>query len=115
MTRDPVDAAEIEHDLAQSRLIDLAFICERILDECECGENLDWIEKEWAHELLAEIAWFLTAPGHKIMTAAGYSPLNNMLPPIELLALRNQEIHKRMHKYMQDYAQKRAERERDPS
>ena len=107
MTRDPVDAAEIEHDLASQKGMDVEEIYERILNECESGENLDWIEKEWAHEVLAQVAWFAFAPGLKISgdTKRGYGQFERL-----------SDTRGPMRVYMKKYARRMAEKEaNDPS
>lgn len=55
MTRDRVESEELAHDLSQDHSGEFEAIKEQIVDDCNSGENTDWIEKEWAHELLAEI------------------------------------------------------------
>ena len=109
MTRDPVDAAEIEHDLASQKGMDVDAREREIVQECEDLKDHDWVHGLLdASDLLADIARQCFATDKELGTAyESGDPFN--------AAERLFNIKDLFRKEFQFYAQKRAERERDPS
>ena len=100
MTRDPVDAAEIEHDLASQKGMDVDAREREIVQLCEdraFGVE-DWVCESGRDEKEFQIQLWLTA-------------FNFERESDEALA----QIRQLFRKEFQFYAQRRAERERDPS
>lgn len=107
MTRDANTAAELAHDLNEMKGVDFEELKSAYIDQAESGESTDWIEQEWAHELLAELAWMLFSPAHVLREDP------EMSRNIARYAVRLSEMRERCKPYIDKWASKEAGKDLD--
>ena len=106
MTRDPVDAAEIEHDLASQKGMDVESVENEIIEECEDLKCHDWVHEKGRDpaDFQLEVARLIYAPAESLGIEATE-------PHWSICIERMARIRGLFNKEFQFYAQKRAARE----